>query len=99
MSQGHIYRTRDGQDLICRVQADLGLDTPLILVAPVVVRSDWGGLTPKLHIPITLTGTAYVIVMSQMLALPQREIGEIISTDTTHRDALITAVDLLVSGF
>ena len=40
MSQCAVYRLRDGEELVCRVQADLGVETPYVLCAPVVLRSE-----------------------------------------------------------
>ncbi|MDZ7711134.1 MAG: CcdB family protein [Roseovarius sp.] len=98
-TQGRIHRLRDGGELVCRVQTDLGLETPYILCAPVVPRADWGALVPKLHIPVALDGVPHVILMSQMLALPGGEIGAAVGDASALRDEIIAAVDLLVSGF
>ncbi|WP_323765812.1 CcdB family protein [Marinovum sp.] len=84
---------------MCRVQTDLGLETPYILVAPVVPRSDWGRLTPKLHIPCELDGVAHVILMSQLVALPGADLGPPVGDASAWRDDIVAAVDLLVSGF
>ena len=97
--QGHIYRTRDGLDLVCRVQTDLGVETPFILCAPVLPRKAWGRLVPKLHLQFTLNGESHVILMSQLVALPASEIGSQIGTAEDLRDDIVAAVDLLVTGF
>ncbi|WP_108259757.1 CcdB family protein [Mangrovicoccus ximenensis] len=99
MAQGDIHRTRDGRDLICRVQTDLGVDTPYVLCAPVLPRAEWGALVPKLHIPVRLGGVPHVILMSQMVAIPAREIGPVTGSAAAWRDEIVAAVDLLVSGF
>lgn len=97
--QGRIYRLRDGHELVCRVQTDLGIETPFVLFAPVLPRSEWGALIPKLHIPFYLDGVPHVIIMSQMVALPVAEIGSAIGDASTWRDEIVSAIDLLVSGF
>lgn len=99
MTQAAIHRLRDGDELICRIQTDLGLETPYILCAPVLPRSEWGAIVPKLHIVIQLDSTAHVILMSQMIALPAAQIGPVIGDASAWRDEIVTAVDLLVSGF
>ncbi|MFD2741338.1 hypothetical protein ACFSUD_17320 [Sulfitobacter aestuarii] len=99
MVQGNIHRLRDGGELICRIQTDLGVETPYILCAPVVPRAEWGALAPKLHIPIFLGDVPHVIVMSQMLALPGNQIGPPCGDASPWRDEIVAAVDLLVSGF
>ena len=97
--QGRIHRLRDGPELVCRVQTDLGVETPYLLCAPVLPRADWGALIPKLHIPFPLDGEPHVIVMSQMVALPATQIGPAIGDAAAWRDEIVAAVDLLISGF
>lgn len=99
MSQGTIHRTRDGLDLVCRVQTDLGIETPYILCAPVLRQADWGPLVPRLHLPVTLDGTPHVILMSQLVALPGGELGAVVGSAEALRDRIVAAVDLLVTGF
>ena len=97
--QGNIHRLRDGNEIVCRVQTDLGIETPYILCAPVLLRSEWGALTPKLHIHIRLNDVPHVIVMSQMVAIPGAQIGSVIGEASAWRDEIVAAIDLLVSGF
>ncbi|MGX0877499.1 toxin CcdB [Roseovarius sp. MBR-154] len=99
MAQGRIHQLRGGGELVCRVQSDLGLETPYILCAPVVPQAGWGALVPRLHIPFALEGVAHVILMSQLVALPGSEIGMVVGDAFPLRDEIIAAVDLLVSGF
>lgn len=94
-----IHRLRDGNELICRIQTDLGIEMPYILCAPVLPRAKWGAIVPKLHILIHLDGRAHVILMSQMIALPGTQIGPSVGDAPPWRDEIGTAVDLLVSGF
>ena len=90
---------RDGNELVCRVQTDLGIETPYILCAPVLLRSEWGALIPKLHIPIHLDGVPHIIIMSQLVAIPGAQIGSVIGDASAWRDEIVAAIDLLVSGF
>ena len=97
-AQGAIHRLRTGGELVCRVQTDLGVETPYILCAPVVPRAHWGALVPKLHIVIQIEGKAHVILMSQLLALPASALGPGVADASAWRDEMVAAVDLLVSG-
>ena len=90
---------RDGSEIVCRVQTDLGIETPYILCAPVLLRSKWGALIPKLHIPIHLDGVPHIIIMSQLVAIPGTKIGPVISDASAWRDEIVAAIDLLVAGF
>lgn len=97
--QRSIHRMRDGNEIVCRVQTDLGIETPYILCAPVLLRSEWGALTPKLHIHIHLDDVAHIIIMSQLVAIPGAQIGPVIGDASAWRDEIVAAIDLLVSGF
>ncbi len=97
--QGNIHRLRDGGEVVCRVQTDLGIETPYILCAPVLPRSEWGALTPKLHISFQFGDIPHVIIMSQMVAIPGAQIGPAITDASPWRDEIVAAIDLLVSGF
>lgn len=97
--QASIHTLRDGNELVCRVQTDLGIETPYILCAPVIRRSQWGALIPKLHIPIHLDGDPHVIIMSQMVAIPGAQLGPVIGDASAWRDEIVAAIDLLVTGF
>lgn len=99
MIQGLVHRLRDGKELVCRVQTDLGIETPYILFAPVLPRAEWGALVPRLHIAIHLDGIPHVILMSQMIALPGSVIGPAVGDATAWRDDIVAAIDLLVVGF
>ena len=69
---------RDGNEIMYRVQRGLGIETPHILCAPDLSRSEWSALIPKLHIPVHLEGVPHVIFMSQLVAFPGKQIGSVI---------------------
>jgi toxin CcdB len=73
--------------------------TPFLLCAPVVRRDAWGAPVPRLHLAIGIDGVAHLILMTQMLALPAGDLGAIVGTAEPQRDAIVRAVDLLVTGF
>lgn len=99
MSQFSIYRVRGRDALVCRIQTDLGVPTPAILCAPVVALAIWGKPTPRLHLPVEVEGVAQVIVMTQMLAIAPSQLGPVVADAGDQRDAIVRALDLLVSGF
>ncbi len=99
MSQFALYRLRDGDELVCRIQTDLGADTAYILCAPLVRRSDWRVATPILHVPVSVDGDDYLILMTQMIALPADALGAVAGTVAPARDQIVRAVDLLATGF
>jgi toxin CcdB len=99
VTQFSIHRLRTGGELVCRIQTDWGVSTPYLLCAPVVRRDAWGPSIPRLHLAIEVDGAACLILMTQMVALPAAEVGEIVGDASRERDAIVHAVDLLVTGF
>ncbi|HLS18635.1 MAG TPA: CcdB family protein [Paracoccaceae bacterium] len=99
MSQFSLHRLHDGDELVCRIQTDLGTETAFLLCAPIVRREDWGVPIPMLHITVEINGEQYLILMSQMVALPTAMLGPVIGTAADARDEIVRAVDLLVIGF
>ena len=99
MSQFTIHRLRTGDELVCRVQTDLGLATPYVLCAPVVPRSAWGTPVPRLHVEFEMEGAPHLVLMTQMVALPAGELGSAVGSAGAMRDEIVQAVDLLVVGF
>ena len=99
MSQFAVHRLKTGDELVCRIQTDFGVATPFLLCAPVVRRDAWGAPIPRLHVEIEVDGLAHLILMTQMLALPASDLGAIVGTAARERDAIVHAVDLLVTGF
>lgn len=99
MSQFAIYRVRGGNELVCRIQTDLGVATPYLLCAPVVPRNTWGARVPRLHLEFDMEGEPYLVLMTQMLALPAGDLGAVVGSAGERRDEIVQAVDLLVVGF
>ncbi len=97
--RGSIHRMCYGDEMVCRVQTDLGVEMPYILCAPVLYRPEWGAVIPKLHIPIHLDGVPHIILMSQLVAIPGAQIGSVIGDASAWRDEIVAAMELLVSGF
>ena len=48
---------------------------------------------------VAVDGGDYLIIMSQMLALSPYDFGAMVGDAASHRDAIVRAVDLLVTGF
>jgi toxin CcdB len=58
LSQFAIVRMRDGEELVCRIQTELGAETPYLLCAPVVRARD--GVRPYQHCTFRWTSRAKV---------------------------------------
>lgn len=99
MSQFTIYRLKSGTEIVCRIQTDLGADTPMLLCAPIAARNLLRDVVPRLHLEVEVAGVPSVLLMSQMSAVPKRELGSILGHANHLRDQIVAAVDLLVTGF
>ena len=99
MSQFSLHRMRDGDELVYRIQTDIGVETAYLLCAPVVRRSEWSTPVPMLHVPLEVDGEGHLVLMSQMVALPSATLGPVVGAAIAARDELVRAVDLLVTGF
>lgn len=99
MSQFALHTLRDGDEIVCRIQTDLGAETAYILCAPVVRRRDWATPVPLLHVAVEMEGEASLILMTQMIALPSAVLGPVVGSAEAVRDKIVRAVDLLVLGF
>jgi len=94
-----VHELRDGDGLVCRIQTDLGVETAFLLCAPVVPADGWGVSVPRLHVAIDVGGARHLILMTQLAAIPAYDLGPIVASAAAQRDAIVQAVDLLVTGF
>jgi toxin CcdB len=94
-----IHQLRTGDELVCRIQSDLGIATPFLLCAPVVRRDAWGSPIPRLHVPLEIDGIAHLVLMTQLVSIPASDLGAIVGSAESQRDAIVQAIDLLVTGF
>lgn len=69
------------------------------LVAPLYRTDTIGTLPGKLAPSVTIDDAEYSIVMPQMAGIPKSRLGAKVTSLDQHRDALIGAVDFLLSGF
>jgi toxin CcdB len=99
VTQFAIHRLRTGDELVCRIQTDLGVETPYVLCAPVVRGDAWGPPIPRLHVAIGVDDVPHLLLMTQMVAVPAADLGAVVGSALERRDAIVRAVDLLVTGF
>lgn len=99
MTQLTIHRIKTGDELVCRIQTDLGVAMPFVLCAPVVRADAWGPPIPRLHILVEVDGVPHLLLMTQMLSIPAIDLGATVAYADHQREAVIRAVDLLVTGF
>jgi toxin CcdB len=96
MAQFDLYRLSGGQ-LVVDLQTDLiGIDASRI-VAPLRCAGRYvafPGLTP----PVEVAGTAWIVRVQELAAVPGSELREPVGSLAEHRDALKRALDILIDG-
>ncbi|WP_306006997.1 CcdB family protein [Aquicoccus porphyridii] len=96
MAQFDLYRLRDGQ-LVVDLQTDLiGIEASRV-VAPLREASRYAafpGLTPSVEVE----GTAWIVRVPELAAVPGAELRELVGSLAAHRDALKRALDILIDG-
>jgi toxin CcdB len=90
---------RNAVGYVVDVQADLlaGLTTRMVipLIPEAAVRSVAAGLNPVFEIE----GKRHVLATQAMAAVPRREPRGTVTSLKRHQDAILAAMDLLVTGF
>ncbi|EKE69365.1 MULTISPECIES: CcdB family protein [Roseobacteraceae] len=96
MAQFDLYRLKGGQ-LVVDLQTDLiGIDASRI-VAPLRDASRYAafpGLTPSVEV----AGTAWIVRVQELAAVPGSELREPVGSLADHHDALKRALDILIDG-
>ena len=96
MAQFDLYRLKGGQ-LVVDLQTDLiGIEASRI-VAPLRDAGRYTafpGLTPSVEVE----GTAWIVRIQELAAVPGAELGAPVGSLVDHRDALKRALDILIDG-
>lgn len=104
MSQFSVYRnpnpdTRTAFPLLLDVQSDLIADLGTRVVAPLCPATAMKGKLMKVLTPVfDVDGKPYVMLTPQLAGISKQQVGAKIADLTRHRDAIIAALDLLITG-
>lgn len=70
------------------------------IVAPIRSENDFKNKSiSKIHINITIDGNPYIAFISELAAIPVSFIGEAVGNARHLRTEIISAIDLLFTGF
>jgi toxin CcdB len=92
-------RSRERQPLLVTLQSDLlvrSLDT--VVVAPLEPALS-GTFADRLNPRVEVEGQAFVVVAQELVAVRKSALGDARGSIAGDRDAIITALDLLFTGF
>ncbi|MFO8043026.1 MAG: CcdB family protein [Alkalispirochaeta sp.] len=93
-------RTKARTPLLLDVQTDLLSELATRLVVPLRpggIQEPW--VISRLHPVITVGEERYVAVVSEMAGIPTTILGEIIADARDQRTEILSAIDLLITGF
>jgi CcdB protein len=79
------------------LQHDFLDDIKSVVVAPIRIAKGWTGAT-KLAVPIEVAGEAHLVIMYSLAALDRSVIGSTVTNAIDHRDAIVRAYDIIISG-
>jgi len=94
----HRGRTAGSYPLVVDVQADVHAKLATHLVAPLISRARYSQPLTRLTPIVTIRDTEYVVLVPSLAAVPSASLGEVVGSLASHRNALIAAIDLLVTG-
>lgn len=101
MARFDVYEYGGGVPLVMDVQADLLSDLKTRMVVPLLPRSDVEAeILPCLKPVLTINGQDYVMVTTDMAAVPVATLGaQVANLEASNREAITMAVDFLFQGF
>jgi toxin CcdB len=94
----HRARTAATYPLAVDLQADIHARLVRHLVAPMIARSRYMQPLTRLTPTVTVRDVEYVVLVPLLASVPTSSLGEIVGSLASHRDTLIAAIDLLVTG-
>lgn len=101
MAQFDVHRNPRGGSypLLLDVQADLLARLATRIVVPMIPRKRYSGkpiarLTPT----ATIRGIDYVLVVPELAGIPSAALGEVLASLVSHRDEIVSALDLVLTG-
>lgn len=96
MAQFDVFRLKDGQ-LVVDLQTDLiGIDASRVVapLRPAGRHAALPGLTPTVEVE----GSAWIVRVQELAAVPGAELRDRVTTLAHQRDALKRALDILIDG-
>jgi toxin CcdB len=102
MAQFDVYKAPRGGDhsLLVDVQTDFLSSMESRVVVPLIARKK---LNPKerlarLNPMCEIDGIEYVLITQELAAIPTSVLGKRVATLAPHRDEIVSAIDMLITG-
>jgi toxin CcdB len=98
MAQFDVYRNPSGDGFVLDVQAELLDELKTRVVIPLLALPRFPKPAKRLNPLFTVARRRHVMATQFMAAIPVAELREPIGTLALHRDEIIGAIDMLLSG-
>jgi toxin CcdB len=101
MPQFGVYRDRQRPKgaLLLDVQSDLVADLDTRVVVPLVAAKNRRITSVEILMPeFEVDGQPYLMLTPQLAGIPAADLGEQVCSLKDHRDAIVKAIDLLITG-
>jgi toxin CcdB len=100
--QGDVHlngdESRDYAPFLLDVQVNLLSDLDTRVVVPLVRASAFGRPAGRLHPRFTIDGQAVVMATHLLAAVRRSTLGDVVASLSEHRDTVIGAIDVLLTG-
>lgn len=98
MARFDVHRLADGV-LVLDIQADLLSDFKTRVVAPSLPAKTTPRSLERLHPIFEIDGQDYVIATHLIAAVPLHELGPVVASLADRHEAIMAAIDMLVTGY
>ncbi len=101
MARFDVHKYGASVPMVLDVQADLLSDLNTRMVIPLVPLAErTSEVLPRLNPVVTVDGHDYIMVTTDMAAVPTSALGEAVANiEDPYRDTIVEAVDFLFQGF
>ncbi len=102
MAQFELYRLRRPNGAVAQVvwlSSDIQTHTGTVIVAPVRLTGEHGAVTQRIHVPVTLGDTDAVVSLDELISLPHKVLGARLGDLIPWRDAFISALNFIFTGY
>ena len=92
--------TRKRTPFLLDVQSDATSVLPTRLVCPVRRETPMSGEPiDRVHLTVSINMETFVILMTELTAVPIGILGPVVTSLKSHRQDIVSAIDLLITGF
>lgn len=102
MAQFEVYRLRRPDGRLAEVvwlSSDMLVTSGTVVVAPLRSVGEHGMVTRRIHVPVRLGEIDAVVAMDELISLPQAVLGTRLGDLTPWREAFISGLDFIFTGY